>query len=146
MAAGLTLDEALEEMLGSLAAAEEVEGTGDFNQIEKQTNFDLILVKDEEHLHDILRTKTLEEWRIFLHPYQKKFVEWETNGPMNITGAAGTGKTVALMHRAVHLAKKLENPTDKVLVTTFTTNLPITIRKQIQDLNHLASGEEKGYN
>ena len=52
---------------------------------------------------------------------------------MNINGTAGTGKTVALMHRAVHLARSLENG-NRVLVTTFTTNLSVTIKHHIQRL------------
>jgi mRNA-degrading endonuclease RelE of RelBE toxin-antitoxin system len=137
IAAGLTLDQALEEMLGltpAVAAAAAPDSPGDFTKLERSTNFDLIQFKDEEELKNIFQG-SLEEWRIFLHPYQRKLVEWQTNGPMNISGAAGTGKTVALMHRAVHLASPLENPKDRVLVTTFTTNLSITIKHQIQSLN-----------
>ncbi|MCP4754369.1 MAG: UvrD-helicase domain-containing protein [Proteobacteria bacterium] len=140
MAAGLSLDESLEEMLGSTASPVDVSGPGDFSRIGERVNFDLVLVKGEEHLRDILKTKTIEEWRVFLHPYQKNLVEWKTNGPMNITGSAGTGKTVALMHRAVHLARQLNETTTpsnmvgKVLVTTFTTNLSITLKHQLRNL------------
>lgn len=136
IAAGLTLDQAFEEMLGvsQVAAAAAVpDSPGDFTKLDKATNFDLIQFRDEEELKSIFKG-TLEEWRIFLHPYQRKLVEWQTNGPMNISGSAGTGKTVALMHRAVHLAKRLENAKDRVLVTTFTTNLSLTIKHQIQSL------------
>jgi mRNA-degrading endonuclease RelE of RelBE toxin-antitoxin system len=136
IAAGLSLDDALEEMLGVNAvetAAVSPDSPGDFTKLEKTPNFDLVLVEGEEHLKDILKG-SLEQWRIFLHPYQRKLVEWHTKRPMNISGAAGTGKTVALMHRAVHLARRLENPKDRVLVTTFTTNLSVTIKHQIQSL------------
>ena len=91
-----------------------------------------MLVEGEDELKRNLQGD-LEEWRIFLHPYQKKIVTWKTNGPMNITGAAGTGKTVALMHRAVHLARGLEAG-GRVLVTTFTTNLSVTIKHYLQRL------------
>ena len=53
---------------------------------------------------------------------------------MNITGSAGTGKTVALMHRAVHLARQLEDESARILVTTFTTNLSVTIKHHMQRL------------
>lgn len=132
VAAGMTIDEALEEMLG-LSEKPAVAGPGDFTDITKTANYDLVLVEGEEHLKDILEA-SLEEWRIFLHPYQKKLVEWETKGPMNINGSAGTGKTVALIHRAVHLAKKLDNPKARILVTTFTTTLAITIKDHIRKL------------
>ncbi len=132
LASGMSLSEAMEQMLGVAASPAEVvpDGSGDFTKIRETPNFDLILVDGEEHLKQILEG-TLEEWRIFLHPYQRKLVNWKTKGPMNITGSAGTGKTVALMHRAVHLARQLEEPAARLLVTTFTTNLSVTIKHQM---------------
>ena len=130
------IDEALEEMLGLAAAAqaESVPATpGDFTQIQRTPNFDLVLVEGEEDLKRILEW-SLEEWRIFLHPSQRKLVTWEIRGPMSITGAAGTGKTVALMHRAVHLAKRLEDGKARLLVTTFTTTLSIDIKQRLRRL------------
>ena len=35
------------------------------------------------------------------------------------------------MHRAVHLARQLEEPAARLLVTTFTTNLSVTIKHQM---------------
>ena len=95
-------------MLGAAAAKPSgklPDNAGDFTKIQESPNFDLVLIEGEEELKKILQGN-LEEWRIFLHPYQKKLVTWKTNGPMNINGSAGTGKTVALMHRAVHLARE----------------------------------------
>ena len=135
LAAGMTLVQAIDEMLGAAAAPAEVapESPGDFTKIQETPNFDLVLVAGQEELKQILEG-TLEEWRIFLHPYQRKLVAWNTKGPMNMTGSAGTGKTVALMHRAVHLARKLEDESTRILVTTFTTNLSVTIKHHIQRL------------
>lgn len=146
IASGMTLDEALQEMLGVNIGTvpEGLEGGGDFRQIDRAPNFDLVLVDGEEHLKDILAA-SLEEWRIFLHPYQKKLVEWQTKGPMSINGAAGTGKTVVLMHRAVHLARKLKESglNEKILLTTFTTNLSIALKGHIQRLGlEVAEGIE----
>ena len=53
-------------------------------------NMDLVVIEGEEQLKAIL-AQDLEEWRIFLHPYQRKLVEWLTHGPIKINGAAGTG-------------------------------------------------------
>lgn len=135
LASGMSLDEALNEMLGAGPAAKETvpAGPGDFSKIQEAPNFDLVLVEGQEELKKIL-AGSLEEWRIFLHPYQHKLVNWKTNGPISITGAAGTGKTVALMHRAVHLARGLQDSSARVLVTTFTTNLSVTIKHLIQSL------------
>ena len=143
LAAGMSLDEALEEMLFAGTAGVETtktEGPGDFSQIRTAPNFDLVLVENEKALKEILES-SLEEWRVFLHPYQRKLVNWKTKGPMKITGAAGTGKTVALIHRAEQLARKLSVASDKVLITTFTTNLSYTIRHAVEKLAPDVSGK-----
>ncbi|CAK0757430.1 DNA helicase [Gammaproteobacteria bacterium] len=132
---GISLDESLAEMLGP--PDEKVQpptSTGDFSHLDQVMNIDLVLVEGEEHLKTIL-SRDIEEWRIFLHPYQRKLVEWNTQGPMKINGAAGTGKTVALLHRAVHLAQHLANEKDRILVTTFTTNLSVTLDQLIRKLS-----------
>ena len=131
---GLTLDESLEEMLGaSESVALAPSGPGDFSHLAEVSNLDLVLVEGEEDLREIL-SEDIEEWRIFLHPYQRKLVEWDVKGPMKINGAAGTGKTVALMHRAVWLANKL-GAEEKVLITTYTTNLSVTIKALIEQMS-----------
>lgn len=130
---GLTLDQSLEEMLGQLdAGAAKPAGPGDFSHLSAVANMDLVVVAGEEHLKEIL-AEDIEEWRIFLHPYQRKLVEWETKGPMKINGSAGTGKTVALMHRAAWLGKRLESK-ERILVTTYTTNLSVTIKSLLERL------------
>lgn len=130
---GMSLDQALEEMLGGLGDTSKPATTGDFSYLAQAANIDLVLVEGEEHLQEIL-SEDIEEWRIFLHPYQRKLVEWNTKGPMKINGAAGTGKTVALMHRAVHLARRVGDEDGKVLVTAFTTNLSVTIKSLLEKL------------
>ena len=132
IAAGMSLDEALNEMLGGLDEIEKPSTPGDFSYLADMTNMDLVLVQGEEHLQEIL-SEDIEEWRIFLHPYQRKLVEWNTKGPMKIFGTAGTGKTVALMHRATWLAHQCGD-NQKVLITTFTTNLSVTIKGLMEKL------------
>ncbi|MFM8444627.1 MAG: UvrD-helicase domain-containing protein [Methylococcus sp.] len=132
---GLSLDEALREMLGEPGSTSfKPVGPGDFSHLDQAMNMDLVLVEGEEHLKSIL-SQDLEAWRIFLHPYQRKLVEWKTQGPMKIHGAAGTGKTVALMHRAVHLARQVQSDKDRILVTTYTTNLSITLEQLLRTLS-----------
>lgn len=134
VAAGMSLDASIEEMLGgSIAAANKPAGPGDFSHLADTASMDLVLVEGEEHLKAIL-SEDLEAWRIFLHPYQKKIVEWDVGGPMKIYGAAGTGKTVALMHRAVWLARQCGGD-ERVLLTTYTTNLSVTIKGLIEKLS-----------
>lgn len=130
---GMGLDDAILEMLGQPGTDEvKPDGPGDFSHLAEVASMDLVLVEGEEHLREIL-SEDIEAWRIFLHPYQRKLVEWNVKGPMKINGAAGTGKTVALMHRTVWLAKQLSG-NEKVLVTTFTSNLAVTIKALLEDM------------
>jgi hypothetical protein len=82
---GMTLEQALEEMLAVSAAPKEVApaSPGDFTKIQESPNFDLVLIGGQEELKRILEG-TLEEWRIFLHPCQRELVHRKTKGPMNI--------------------------------------------------------------
>ena len=137
LAAGYTIDEALEEALGIIVAPKEIENEGDFSQLKNSPSRSLRLVGEEGlELEDILG-KSFEEWRLFLHPSQRKIVEWNVKGPMKITGVAGTGKTVALLHRAVYLANKY--PKERILFTTFTINLAANIRRQLEGLDTKAA-------
>jgi hypothetical protein len=104
---------------------------------ESQAKFKV--VESEQELLDML-SKPLDLWRIFLHPSQRKIVEWETNGAVRVLGGAGTGKTVVAMHRARHLAlKNATMPDAKILLTTFTKNLARDIDRSLDDL----CGEER---
>lgn len=77
----------------------------------------------EEELNEI-RKAALAQWRIFLHPSQRKIVRKNVNGPMKVLGGAGTGKTVVAMHRAKFLLEHVfVKPSDRILFTTFTRNL-----------------------
>ena len=78
------------------------------------------VVADEMELEAMLNAP-LARWRVFLHPSQRRLVERDWNGPLRVLGGAGTGKTVAAMHRARHLARTL--PEGRILFTTFTRNL-----------------------
>ena len=62
-----------------------------------------------------------EKWAVFLHPAQRQIVEKDYGGPFRVAGAAGTGKTIVAIHRAVFLART--NPDARVLLTTFSDTL-----------------------
>ena len=80
--------------------------------------------------HEIRRLASapIEDWMIFLHPYQRVLVDRRFNGPARVRGSAGTGKTVVALHRAAALAKRhAEIPRQlgpQILFTTFIKNLP----------------------
>lgn len=67
----------------------------------------------------------LDKWQIFLHPSQRHLVEGEYRGSVKVSGSAGTGKTVAAMHRLKHLCKRSDA---RVLFTTYTTTLKCNLK------------------
>lgn len=81
----------------------------------------------EKHL-----SSPLSDWKLFLHPAQRRLTEGEFKGPVKVLGGAGTGKTVVLVHRAKYLAKKA--PKKDILITTFTRNLTNDIADQVKSI------------
>jgi superfamily I DNA/RNA helicase len=92
------------------------------------------VVEDAQELAELL-TAPLEQWRIFLHPKQRKLVRMNANGPVRVLGGAGTGKTVVAMHRARYLAEEVFTARDdRILLTTFTRNLATDISQNLRKL------------
>ncbi|SUD67279.1 putative DNA helicase [Pseudomonas putida] len=98
-----------------------------------------VVAENEEALREVLN-QSLEKWRVFLHPAQRRLVEGKKTGPVRVLGGAGTGKTVVAMHRAKWLAEHVANPGNKVLFTTFTRNLATDIQ---QNLNKICSPAQR---
>jgi superfamily I DNA/RNA helicase len=98
---------------------------------ESQSRF--VVVADEETMAAILNSP-LAQWRVFLHPTQRKLATGDRSGPMRVLGGAGTGKTVLAMHRAKWLAENRATEERKVLVTTFTPNLAADIEENLRTL------------
>lgn len=61
-----------------------------------------------------------DAWRVFLHPAQRQLARIEAKGAVKVTGGPGTGKTVVALHRAKHLAERLDGT---ILLTTFSNVL-----------------------
>lgn len=101
------------------------------NTPESQSRFKI--VSDDETLLSILNAP-LAQWRVFLHPTQKKLAEGDRSGPVRVLGGAGTGKTVLAMHRAKWLAEHRTTAGQKVLLTTFTRNLAGDIEQNLKTL------------
>ena len=98
---------------------------------ESQSRF--VVVADEETLAAILNSP-LAQWRVFLHPTQRKLAQGNRSGPMRVLGGAGTGKTVLAMHRAKWLAEQLGTTDGVILFTTFTRNLAADIEENLKTL------------
>ncbi|MCR5085017.1 MAG: UvrD-helicase domain-containing protein [Succinivibrionaceae bacterium] len=100
------------------------------------------VIADGADLGEVLEA-SLEAWRIFLHPEQSRLVhQRRSDSPTLVRGAAGTGKTVVAMHRAVELIRREDWPQGrKLLFTTFTRNLALDLRGL---LSRLCTAEEMG--
>ena len=129
--AGYSLEEVLEEFEWS--AEKQPVDVNDFESAltKPDSKRRFYVVEDELELAAILNAP-LEKWRVFLHPSQQKLVENSWNGPVRVLGGAGTGKTVAAIHRAKWLAQKVFNKkNDRILFTTFTRNLAADIQDNL---------------
>lgn len=92
---------------------------------------DFITDPGEEELEAILQG-SFARWRVFLHPSQRRAVEAEHSGSARVTGGAGTGKTVVVVHRTKHLLKK--NPKARLFLTTYTRELATALKAQMNEL------------
>jgi hypothetical protein len=132
LAAGYTVEEARAE----LGIARQVEiDTSDFaTAVERDSSKrHFVIVTDAAEMEKLLAAP-LEQWRVFLHPSQRRLVEMRAAGPVRVLGSAGTGKTVVAMHRAAWLARTACSPGQKILFTTFTRNLAADIAANLKKL------------
>src|SRR5690554_6590502 len=138
--AGASFEEAWNEVV---PAAPESVDTEDFTTAltRPESRALFTVAENEQALQEVLN-QSIEKWRVFLHPAQRRLAEGKKNGPVRVQGVAGTGKTVVAMHRAEWLAENFANSAQpgeqqsKVLFTTFTRNLAADIR---QNLNKICS-------
>ncbi|MDU0348046.1 UvrD-helicase domain-containing protein, partial [Actinomyces sp. MRS3W] len=93
-------------------------------------------IENDEDLRRAIDGLTFAQWQVFLHPQQRALVERRANGPMRISGGAGTGKTVVTVHRTVELAERDAEAGDdvRILLTTYTRNLADDLRRQVAEL------------
>ncbi|MEU8166947.1 UvrD-helicase domain-containing protein [Micromonospora sp. NPDC049004] len=89
----------------------------------------ITLVTRPDELAEIL-DKPFAAWRVFLHPSQRRVAyRVSYNGPAQVTGGPGTGKTVVALHRVKHLLSR--SPDSRVLLTTYTNALASTLREHL---------------
>ncbi|MGH3517821.1 MAG: UvrD-helicase domain-containing protein, partial [Haloechinothrix sp.] len=89
----------------------------------------ITLVTGADELADILN-KPFAAWRVFLHPSQRRVAyRVSFNGPAQVSGGPGTGKTVVALHRVKHLLSRA--PHSRVLLTTFTNALAGMLRENL---------------
>ena len=111
--------------------------TSNVVQAMERTPDRVVFVESNDELQRILE-HPFAAWRIFLHPAQRKIAyALRYAGPAQVTGGAGTGKTVTALHRAAHLAHVASEQLlagearRPVLLTTFTRNLAEALDAQL---------------
>lgn len=90
-------------------------------------------IGDQDALRRVIEAGDFGAWRVFLHPEQRRYVDRSYSGPFRLSGGAGTGKTVVLVHRASALARR--NPQARIVLTTFTTNLAAMLKESLAQLD-----------
>jgi len=90
-------------------------------------------IDGQEELRRVIEEADFGSWRVFLHPEQRRYVTRPYTGPFRLSGGAGTGKTVVLIHRARALARR--EPKARIILTTFTTNLADSLRDGLAQLD-----------
>lgn len=84
-------------------------------------------------LREVIEGGNADAWRTFLHPEQRRYADGSWNGPFRLTGGAGTGKTVVILHRAKALAQR--NPESRIILTTFTRTLASSLSSSLLKLD-----------
>nr|BAF98617.1 putative DNA helicase [Streptomyces argenteolus] len=86
---------------------------------------EIVLVDGPDELRSAL-SHPFVVWRSFLHPDQRRIAYQESySGPVQLSGGAGTGKTIIALHRAAYLAHRVaaSRTGGTVLLTTYARNL-----------------------
>ena len=138
LADGKTTDQVWEEIVTQSEADSEVDPKDVAAAVERPATREsfAVVTEDSEELERML-LKPMSEWRIFLHPQQRRLA-YRTkpyNGPARVSGGPGTGKTVVALHRVSALAAAL--PSDagrKILLTTYTNALADLLHRLLDDL------------
>ncbi len=124
---GVNIDQIIFEVTeGKTKAAEQIAQTQSANN--QRSFFELT---DDTLLNEMLEG-TLQKWKIFLHPSQRTLVEGNHKGSLKVTGGAGTGKTVAALHRAKYLQDyNLGRNGKPIFFTTYTNALTTNLKKEL---------------
>lgn len=119
------------EHLSRPAASDEEELVRGLQRPAAQISFTYI--DGSQELRRVIEGGDFGAWRVFLHPEQRAYAQRSYNGPFRLSGGAGTGKTVVILHRARALAHR--TPSARILLTTFTTNLAEALRTDLRRLD-----------
>lgn len=97
------------------------------------SQLDFAFIESDEDLRAAVEDESFARWRVFLHPEQRRYVMRNRNGAFRLSGGAGTGKTVVLVHRAKHLIES--DRTARIVLTTYTRTLAESLEENLQILD-----------
>jgi superfamily I DNA/RNA helicase/mRNA-degrading endonuclease RelE of RelBE toxin-antitoxin system len=133
LAAGLSLAETLQRYVVSDVDVDDIDAALD--------RYGLTLADDSDEQGDVwegILDGDFQAWRVWLHPQQRQVAYHDGfDGPVRVTGAAGTGKTVTALHRARHLAARNSLEVGQgvsIFLATYTRNLATALQEQLIDL------------
>ena len=113
----LATGDSIESITERLEVAQPAVQTGDSAILDSlkrpaaQTQF--AFIDDQDELRRVIESGDLKAWRTFLHPEQRRYVDASFSGPFRLSGGAGTGKTVVLIHRGARTCAASADGTDR---------------------------------
>ncbi|MFE6735982.1 3'-5' exonuclease [Microbacterium sp. NPDC057650] len=136
LAAGVSIEDIIDEL--RLRAPVIDDDASEDEQILRALESDVskmqfTFVEDNEELRKIIEEGDFAAWRVFLHPEQAMYASGDYSGPFRLSGGAGTGKTVVLLHRARHLMS--QNPNARIVLTTYTRALAENLKRDLLALD-----------
>lgn len=133
LAEGIPLEEILDDILA---------GKADINPMQSSNALKhVFIVTDDAQLEEVLNG-SFEKWKLFLHPSQRNLAYRNYNGPVKVTGGAGTGKTVCALHRVKYLIDKVGVFDPPIIFTTYTKSLTQYLQETIKGLGISGSNVE----
>lgn len=138
LAAGMGVDEVMQDLGLSqgqepLAARDATDADLLKSLGQPAASIEFARIEGVDELRRVIESGDFGAWRVFLHPEQRRFAEQRTNGAFRLSGGAGTGKTVVLLHRAKRLLSA--EPGTRLVMTTYTVNLANAIRSDLLRLD-----------
>ncbi|MCP9956413.1 UvrD-helicase domain-containing protein [Streptomyces sudanensis] len=133
LAAGYSPEEVWEQLIaprGQTVRAAEDRPAVTLSEAVLNTSHHIVEVTGPGELERIV-TEDFTRWRIFLHPAQRRYAYHPGfNGPAQVTGGPGTGKTVVALHRVRHLLRGGREG-DRILLATFTNAMAAALRDSL---------------
>ena len=142
LVAGYSVEETRESLgLRKVSAAEAAESEdarllAGLRQAAAELEFAYVDDVETESLRSVIESGNFDQWRVYIHPEQRRMAENSYSGSARVFGGAGTGKTVVAVHRANNLAAgHIAGAGPRVLLTTFTKGLAQGLKSQLNALN-----------